>query len=94
MIKKILILIAVVSVPAVLGLLSWQSARYSSLSREVSRLEREQDVWLEGNKRLIAGISMLSSVERIEKLARDELSFSRVPSESIMQVEIGRGGSK
>ncbi len=91
MIKKIGILILVLAIPAVLALSSWQSSRFDQLEREVGRLEDQQGTWLESNKRHIAGISTLLSVERIDRLAQEGALLVRVPSERIIQVEIAQG---
>ena len=54
----------------------WQSYRYESLEREVSAIEREQTRVFEENKRLIAGIALLESPDRIERIARDQLELT------------------
>lgn len=92
MIKKIFILISILAIPGVLALSSWQSSRFDRLERDIGRLEAQQESWLESNKRLIAGIAILSSVERIDRLAQEDTMLVRVPSERIMQVEIVQGG--
>jgi cell division protein FtsB len=78
----------VLSIPLLLGLAAWQSARYGDLERELGRLENSQQEWVENNKRLIAGILMLSSPDRIEHIARDELGMEKKPPEDVLQIYI------
>ncbi|MDR2182528.1 MAG: cell division protein FtsL, partial [Treponema sp.] len=54
----------VVSIPFLLAMVTWQSARYGDLERELKKLETTQEEWVENNKRLIAGIAVLSSPDR------------------------------
>ena len=92
MIKKyLLIYLLVFSIPLFLGLLVWQSNRYRSLSRELTRLEQTQREWVESNKRLIAGIAENSSPERIDYLARNHLDLHRIQPEYFLQVRITGG---
>jgi cell division protein FtsL len=76
------------SIPALLGLAAWQSSRYGDLEREISQLEKNQEEWIENNKRLIAGISVLSAPERIEHIARDELGLEKKQPEDVLQIHI------
>jgi len=76
--------------PLSLGLAAWQAARYAELDKEVRRLEALQEDWVESNKRLIAGISALSSSGRIERVAVDELGLMKIRPERVLQVRIAR----
>jgi cell division protein FtsL len=76
------------TVPLMLALVSWQSARYMELEWETSALETEQLEWVESNNRLVAVIAMLSSSERIERIAREQLGLSRVGPEDVLQIRI------
>ena len=75
--RKILIIVAVVFLPLLFCANVWQSFRYSSLKREIARLESVQQDLLEQNKRNIAGISVLESPERIYTLGKEKLDLSR-----------------
>jgi cell division protein FtsL len=90
--RIILLYLAALSIPAFLGLSAWQSSRYASLERELRRLEAAQEEWIESNKRLIAGIAVLSSSERIEHIARNELDLRRIPPEEVLQIRIEEEG--
>ncbi|MDR2536106.1 MAG: septum formation initiator family protein [Treponema sp.] len=86
--RLILLYFFALTIPFFLGITAWQSSRYAALERDVKRLEDEQEVWIESNKRLIAGIAVLSSPERIEKIARDELGLSKIRPEDVLQIRI------
>ncbi|GHV45282.1 hypothetical protein AGMMS50268_00530 [Spirochaetia bacterium] len=92
MIRRYLLLYFVcLTIPCLLGLVAWQSARYSALEREISRLETAQEEWVESNKRLIAGIAVLSSSERIENIARNDLNLVKIQPEDVLQIKIEGG---
>jgi cell division protein FtsL len=78
----------VLTIPLLLGITAWQSARYNQLDREVRRLEAVQETWVENNKRLIAGIAVLSSSERIEQIALHDLRLTKIQPEDVLQIRI------
>jgi cell division protein FtsB len=71
-----------------LAVVSWQSARYLDLEREIAALEKEQGEWVESNNRLIAVIAMLSSSERIDRISRNQLGLIQVRPEDVLQIRI------
>jgi cell division protein FtsL len=79
------------TIPLFLGLTAWQSNRYAALQREIKRLEEAQAEWVESNRRLIAGIAVLSSPERIENIARKDLGLTKIEPEDVLQIKIGEG---
>jgi len=80
----------VLTIPLFLGLCAWQSARYVELDREVRDLEAVQEDWVESNRRLIAGIAVLSSSERIEKIAVKDLGLKKIEPERVLQIRIAK----
>jgi cell division protein FtsL len=88
MIRHVLFYVFFLSIPVFLGLSAWQTSRYGDLERELNRLERTQEEWVENNKRLIAGIALLSSPDRIEHIARNELGLQRKQPEEVLQISI------
>jgi cell division protein FtsL len=76
------------TIPLLLGAAAWQATRYSQLVRELDRLETVQQEWIENNKRLIAGISVLSSAERIEQIASGSLKLVKKQPEDVLQIRI------
>jgi len=81
----------VLTIPAFLSLLVWQSNRYQKLNRELLRLEQSQEEWIESNKRLIAGIAEYSSPQRIEQVAKYQLELKKIRPEHLLQVKIIEG---
>ncbi|MCL2472704.1 MAG: cell division protein FtsL [Treponema sp.] len=83
-----LLYLFVFSIPVFLGVVVWQSVRYAELEKNVRRLEAVQEDWLESNKKLIAGIAVLSSSRRIEQVAVHDLRLSKIQPENVLQVRI------
>jgi len=76
-----------ISLALVLGgllfLNTWQGYRFESLKRDVQGMEAEQRDWLEQNKKLVAAVAVLSSPERIQRIAEKELAL-RKPERSAL----------
>ncbi|MDR1127902.1 MAG: septum formation initiator family protein [Treponema sp.] len=79
------------TVPLLFGTLTWQSGRYAELEKETVNLEAVQEDCIAGNRRLIAGIALLSSAERIEKIARDQMGLAKKRPEEVLQIRITGG---
>jgi len=90
MLRRYLFLyIAAVTIPLFLGLIVWQSERYYRLKQELDRLEQTQADWVEANKRLITGIAVLSSPQRIEHIAINDLHLRKIRPQDVLQIKIG-----
>ena len=89
--RYLLLYLIVLTIPLLLGLNAWQSSRYTSLQSEMKRLEDAQGEWVESNKRLIAGIAVLSSPKRIEHIARTELDLQKIRPENVLQIKLEGG---
>lgn len=85
---KIIACAAVVMIPLLLALDAFQAKRYAKLQKELDALEAKQQELVEDNKKLISDISVLSSSDRIENLAENELGMHKAKSEDIVRVEI------
>lgn len=81
-------------IPGLLIIDGIHARRYTDLERQVEELEKKQQRLIEENKKLITDISLLSSSERIEGIARDELGMREAESEEIVRVEMSSGSSK
>ena len=81
----------VLSIPFFLGIATWQSVRYMELNKNVGRLEAVQEDWVGHNKKLIAGIAVLSSSARIEQIAIHDLRLLKIRPEDVLQVRIEGG---
>jgi cell division protein FtsL len=92
MIKRFVFLyLFVFSVPVFLGIAVWQSIRYAELDRNARRLEAVQEDWVENNRKLIAGIAVLSSSSRISQVAIHDLRLTKMQPENVLQVRIEEG---
>ena len=86
--RYVLLYFFVFTIPLFLGLTAWQSVRYTKLDKGLRRLEATQEDWLESNKKLAAGIAVLSSSSRIEHVAIYDLGLSKMQPEDVLQVKI------
>jgi cell division protein FtsL len=73
------------AVPLALLAVAWQASRYDSLADEARRLEAAQESWVGENRKLEAGILVLSSKERVAKAA-EELGLGRAGPERRLRV--------
>lgn len=80
----------VFTIPLFLGLIAWQSARYSNLERQTRILEADQEKWIESNKRLIADIATLTTSEKVERIAYYDMGLKKIAPENVLQVWIER----
>lgn len=86
--KVFLICIFTISIPALLCLYAVQAKRYTNLERDIKELELKQVQLIEENKKIVSEISVLSSTDRIEQYAVDELGMHKAESEDIVRVEM------
>ena len=86
--RYILLYFLVLTIPLFLGIAAWQSVRYIELEKSVRRLEAVQEDLVESNRKLIAGIAVLSSSGRIEQVAIHDLGLSKMQPEDVLQVRI------
>jgi cell division protein FtsL len=89
--RNLLLYLFAITIPVFLGIAAWQSVRYTELDRDVRRLEAAQKDWVENNKKLIAGIAVLSSSLRIEQIALYDLKLSKIQPEDVLQIRIEEG---
>jgi len=84
------------SIPILLLLVAWQAGRYDELANEAKLLEDRQEAWVQENKKLEAGIRVLSSKERADSLA-EGLGLKRASPDRSLRVIVqprgGRGGA-
>lgn len=86
--QNLIITLFVILIPALLGLYAFQTKKYTDLTKEVIELEKRQEKLIEENKKLVSDISVLSSADRIEKIAVEELGMHKAESEDIVRVEM------
>ncbi len=86
--ESVFVYIAAVCIPLLLIILTIQSNNYAKLKGEVKALEEKQVELVEQNKKYISDISLLSSSDRIEHLAEQELGMHKAKTEEIVRVEM------
>ena len=79
------------SIPLLLAVDSMQARRYTKLEQGVTALERKQKDLVEQNKKLITSISILSSSERIEKIASEHFGMRKATSSEIVRIDVKDG---
>ena len=88
--KLVLTYFFVAAIPLLLIFEVYEAHKYTMLQEEVSELEKKQVELVEKNRQLISEISVLSSSERIEKIAETDLGMHRAKTEDIVRVELQR----
>ena len=81
-----LLLFCAATLPLFLGAVVVQAIQYQDLKRDVAAMEKEQDVWVEKNKKVLAGVNVLRSPERIETLAEKDPGLKAVGAEETVKV--------
>jgi len=95
--KRKLILIGAATLPLFLMAVVVQAIQYQDLQREVAAKERQQDEWVEKNKKVLAGVTVLRSPQRIESLAASDPGLQAVGADKTVKVRFqaaGTGGEK
>ncbi|MBQ1833304.1 MAG: cell division protein FtsL [Treponema sp.] len=87
-IKIVLLCIAALLIPGMLIVDAVQARKYTALREQVLELEEKQAEIIEENKKLITDISILSSADRIEQIAKDTLGMRKAETDEIIRVEI------
>lgn len=90
--KRILAVLIIASIPLFLMAAVRQTARFESLRSEALRLESLQREWIEQNRKLQAGISVLSSRARVEEAAQGTLGLTPLLPAGILRIEVGENG--
>lgn len=86
--ERFFLYVIFISIPLVMGITVWQSARYAALKREVERNNRIQSELVEQNRKLLTEIAALSASSRIGQLARDRLGLDRKRPEDVVHILI------
>ena len=87
-VKRLGIYLLALSIPFFLVIAMVQSQQYMNIEKEVAELEQVQKDLIESNKALVTDISVLSSSERIEKIAVEQLGMRKATSDEIVRVSV------
>ena len=83
MIRKILLLLIVSTIPGIIFLTVRQVYSYNQINNEVHSLIMSQRELFEQNKRMVANLSILSSPGRIDELAENILELEKTEIDTI-----------
>ncbi len=78
-----------VTLPLFLMAVVVQQISYQDVERAVAAQEAQQDLWLEKNRKLLAGVTVLRSPQRIETLAQADPSLRQVGADHTVKVRFG-----
>ena len=84
----IMVYVFALLIPILLIVNAVQATRYTKLKDELSELEDAQAILVEKNRELISEISVLSSSDRIARIAERDLGMHKARKEEIVRVEI------
>jgi hypothetical protein len=79
-----------ITIPLLLLAVAWEAGRFDGLAAEARRLEASQESWVLENRKLEAGIRVLSSRERADALAQS-LGLEKAGAERRLRVVIRPG---
>jgi len=80
------ILIGAATLPLFLMAVVAQSIQYQDLQRDVAAKEREQMEWVEKNRKMLAGVTVLRSPQRIETLAEGDPGLKSVGADRTVKI--------
>jgi cell division protein FtsL len=69
---------------------TWQGYRFEALRRHMQQLESEQRDWMEQNKKLVAALAVLSSPQRVERIATRQLGLRKLERSRLTTVVVPR----
>ncbi len=87
-IRNLFLFLLALGIPFLLILNGMQSRKSRALKEELINLEKRQENLIEENKKLITEISVLSSSDRIESIAENDLGMRKAETEEIVRVEM------
>jgi hypothetical protein len=90
--KKVLIILAVITIPVLLFINTWQGFKYERINAEIRSHEHEQKEWFEENKKMLAVISVYSSPARVKKIVEENSNFNiQRPGQAVIIKFSGEG---
>lgn len=84
--KRVMISLALLSVPVLMMLQVLQGYRYAVAVEKMDSLEVVQQDRLEENKRILAGIAVYDAPTRIYQVAEESLGLMAADSNDVLQV--------
>ncbi|HBD68000.1 MAG TPA: cell division protein FtsL [Treponema sp.] len=87
-VRVLFVALLALCIPGALAIGGMRSRKYADLNKDVIDLETRQQTLVDENKNLITDISLLSSTDRIERIAEEELGMRQAESEEIVRVQM------
>ncbi|HAO29857.1 MAG TPA: cell division protein FtsL [Treponema sp.] len=87
-VRVLFVALLALCIPGALAIGGMRSRKYADLNKDVTDLETRQQTLVDENKNLITDISLLSSTDRIERIAEEELGMRQAESEEIVRVQM------
>jgi len=83
------ILLGALTLPLFLMAVVVQPIQYQDLRRDVAAKEKQQLEWVEKNKKVLAGVTVLRAPQRIEMLAESAPALRPVGAEGTVKIHFG-----
>ena len=87
-----LLLFCAATLPLFLLAVVVQAIQFQDLKRDVTAKEKEQYEWIEKNKKVLAGVTVLRSPQRIETLAAGDPGLQSVGADRTIKVRFQTPG--
>jgi len=88
------ILLGAATLPVFFLVVVAQAIQYQDLQREVQSKERQQSEWVEKNKKVLAGVTVLRSPQRIETLAEADPGLQAVGADRTVKIHFQAAAGK
>lgn len=88
-----MLLICAATLPLFLAAVVVQTIQYQDLKTQVAAQQKEQESWIEKNRRILAGVTVLSSPERIDRLAQQDPGLQQTPANQTLKVHFPDAGA-
>lgn len=86
--QALLTLFCVLSLPAMLFALLWQSGRFGRVEREIRQLQAAQQDYYDQNRRLIAQVAGEGSPEKISEIAEKRLQLIKDEDREVIRIVV------
>ncbi len=88
MMKRILSLALILSIPLMLVLVISQSGRHYAVVAELKKLEKTQSAWIEENRKLLSNIAVAGARARIDASMKAAEGYAPMGPANTLRVEI------
>jgi hypothetical protein len=89
--QYVLLFFTVLAIPLFLAINAWQANECGEIRSQIKKNEISQESLVEENKTVIAEISNLLAVDRLETEAQNRLGLRKIRPEDITLIIMGRG---